>query len=102
MQRLDNGKNPIPIPNGEWRMPESVFKCGKAENYCEAKVLFKYHRFHEFQSEPLVEPPPSQMQCNLCECGQCQCQWRTQSQRQCPVSHPMLKMNQFIIISSHS
>lgn len=36
------GKTQSRMLNAECRMPESVFKCGKAENYCEAKVLFKY------------------------------------------------------------
>lgn len=30
------------MTSAEMRTPESVFKCGKAENYCDIKVLFKY------------------------------------------------------------
>lgn len=30
------------MTSAETRTPESVFKCGKAENYCDIKVLFKY------------------------------------------------------------
>lgn len=43
------------MTSAEMRTPKSVFKCGKAENYYDIKVLFKYL----YRSQTMPYPTPN-------------------------------------------
>lgn len=68
------------MTSAEMRTPESVFKCGKAENYCDIKVLFKYLQMPPKRPYPVNNWPTRALQ---------------RHKRNDAAEHPLLEMQKY-------